>query len=52
MSNVEQRTKADGATVYRVKVRLKGHPTQSATLKRKTDAKIWIQNTEFVIREG
>lgn len=52
MANIEERTKKDGSTVYRVKVRLKGHPTQSATFERKTDAKKWLQNTESAIREG
>ena len=52
MANIEERTKTDGSTVYRVKVRLKGHPTQSASFKRKTDAKKWLQNTESAIREG
>ena len=37
---------------YRVKVRLRGRPTQTATFDRLTDAKRWIQNTESAIREG
>ncbi len=52
MANVEERIKKDGSKVYRVKIRLKGHPTQSATFHRKTDAKKWLQNTESAIREG
>ena len=52
MANIEERIKKDGSKVYRVKIRLKGHPTQSATFQRKTDAKKWLQNTESAIREG
>jgi len=52
MANIEERRKKDGSVIYRVKIRLKGHPAQSATFSRKTDAKRWIQNTESSIREG
>jgi integrase len=52
MVNVEERIKKNGSKVYRVKIRLKGHPTQSATFLRKTDAKKWLQNIESAIREG
>ncbi len=41
MASIEKRTTQDGAVSYRVKVRLKGKPTQSATFKRLTDAKKW-----------
>ena len=37
---------------YRVKVRLKGFPTQTGTFHRRTDAKKWAQATEAAIREG
>ena len=33
-------------------IRLKGHPPQSATFDRKTDAKNWATQTEAAIREG
>lgn len=52
MANIEKRTTQDGKTTYRVKVRLKGFPTQSATFARKTDAQKWVQQTETAIREG
>ncbi len=52
MANIEKRTLHDGSVSYRVKVRLKGRPTQSASFARLTDAKIWAQNTESAIREG
>ncbi len=51
MATIEQR-KAAGNTTYRVKIRLKGHPPQTATFERKTDAKQWAQQTETAIREG
>lgn len=40
------------ATTYRAEVRLKGFPPQSATFRRLTDAKRWIQDTESAIREN
>lgn len=52
MANVEKRTSKEGNITYRVKVRLKGFPTQQATFERLTDARKWAQNTESAIREG
>ncbi len=52
MANIEKRTSKDGKTSYRVKIRLKGFPIQSATFERLTDAKKWTQQTESAIREG
>jgi len=52
MANFEKRTTQDGKTMIRVKVRLKGYPTQSASFERLTDARKWAQNTESAIREG
>jgi integrase len=52
MAVIEKRITADNKTTYRVKVRLKGYPTQSATFDRVTDAKKWAQDTESAIREG
>lgn len=52
MAAIEKRTTKDGRVSYRVKVRLKGFPTQSATFDRLTDAKKWVQHTESAIREG
>ena len=52
MANIEKRISSDGETSYRVKVRLKGYPTQNATFERLTDAKKWASATETAIREG
>jgi len=52
MAAIEKRTDANGNTSYRVKVRLKGQPVQSATFDRLTDAKRWGTQTEAAIREG
>ncbi len=52
MATFEKRTLGDGSTTYRVKVRLKGVPTQSASFERLTDARRWAQQTEAAIREG
>lgn len=52
MATIQARTGKDGSTTYRVMVRLKGHPAQTATFERKTDAKRWAAQTETAIREG
>ena len=52
MAVFEERKGAGGKTKYRVLIRLKGHPAQSATFDRKTDAKKWATQTEAAIREG
>ena len=52
MANIEKRTGQDGKISYRVKIRLKGFPTQNATFDRLTDARKWAQQTESAIRDG
>jgi integrase len=52
MASIEKRTGSDGKTSYRVKVRLKGKPTESASFERLTDAKKWAASTESAIREN
>jgi integrase len=51
MATIEKRT-AKGETVYRVKVRMKGYPPQTATFTRLTDARIWAKDIESDIRHG
>lgn len=52
MASIEKRTSRDGKTTYRVKVRLKGQPAETASFGRKTDAAKWAQDTESAIRDG
>lgn len=52
MANIEKRTTKGGSTHYRVRVRLKGYPTQTASFERVTDARNWAQSVESAIREG
>lgn len=52
MANVEKRISDSGKITYRVKVRLRGFPPQSATFDRVTDAKTWASKTETEIKEG
>jgi integrase len=52
MATIKNRTAKDGTARYTAEVRLKGYPAQTATFKRLTDAKKWVQDTESAIREG
>jgi hypothetical protein len=52
MANIEKRISQAGLISYRVLIRLKGYPAQSATFKRVSDAKRWELQTEAAIREG
>lgn len=47
-----KRTSSDGQIQYQVRVRLKGHPTQTATFGRLTDARRWMESTKSAVREG
>ncbi|WP_010599008.1 tyrosine-type recombinase/integrase [Rickettsiella massiliensis] len=52
MAAIEKRTTQDGKNSFRVKVRLKGYPTQTATFPRLAEARRWGQQTESALREG
>jgi integrase len=52
MATIEERRTADGKVSYRVKIRQKGAPPESATFARKTDARRWAEQTQSAIREG
>lgn len=52
MAAIEKRKNEDGTVGYRVKIRLKGHPPESATFTRKTDANDWANKTEADIKAG
>lgn len=51
MATIEKRLNAEGNPVFRVKVRLKGFPLQTATFQRLTDAKDWAKITEGAIKD-
>ena len=50
-SYMERKTK-DGQVKHTALVRDKVYPRQTATFSRKTDAKLWAQQTESSIRSG
>ena len=50
MATIQKRITNDGKIRYRVLVRLKGHPVQSETFERLTDAKNWAADRESDIR--
>jgi hypothetical protein len=52
MATFEQRQTKDGQTVYCVKIRRKGYPTQTATFTRLTAARKRAQVTEGAVLEG
>jgi len=52
VAGIEKRIANNGEETFRVKVRKKGYPVQTATFKRKTDAKKWAQQVESAIDEG
>lgn len=52
MAYIQERKDKDGKTSFRVQIRLRGHPTTTATFQRKTDAKLWAQQTESAMRDG
>lgn len=51
MATITKRTGKNG-TSYKVQVRIKGHPAETASFDRLTDAKRWAAETEAAIRQG
>lgn len=51
MATIEKRVTNKGTT-YRVKIRLRGYPPESATFERKTDALEWSKRTEADMKSG
>lgn len=51
MATITKRTGKNG-TSYKVQVRVKGHPAETASFDRLTDAKRWAAETETAIRQG
>lgn len=52
MASIQKRISEDGKISYRVQVRMKGYPAQSATFERLTDARKWGEDRESDIRNG
>jgi hypothetical protein len=52
MATFDRRIGQDGKPVYRVRVRRKGAPLQTATFAKLSDAKRWAQRTEGATLEG
>ena len=52
MANIMERITTDNKTTYTARIRIKGYHQQTATFPRITDARLWIQKTESLIREG
>lgn len=51
MATIQKRVTGKG-TAYRVMIRLKGHPPETATFDRLTDAREWANKTEADIKAG
>ncbi|MDP2033937.1 MAG: site-specific integrase [Polaromonas sp.] len=52
MASIRERTDAAGKTKWHAQIRIQGHPPQTRTFSRKTDAKLWVDETERAIRNG
>ncbi len=52
MANIQKRIGKDRKASFRVQIRLKGFPPDSASFERLTDAKEWAQKTEADMKAG
>lgn len=52
MATIRQRRAKDGTARFTVRIRVKGSPEQSATFRRRTDARKWARQIEAAITEG
>lgn len=52
MASISERGSANGKSVFRARIRLRGYPDQSATFTSKSAAKAWAKVTEAAIIEG
>lgn len=52
MATINKRLTKAGKPYYTVQIRLKGHPPQTASFDRLTDARKWAASIESAIREG
>lgn len=52
MATIRERQNGNGRKRYHVQIRKRGHPSQTATFDRLTDAKRWITDVESDIQRG
>lgn len=52
MANIQKRINKKGKVSYTALIRIKGYPTMSATFARKTDATIWANEKEAMMKKG
>lgn len=52
MASIQERRNGKGEVTYRVQVRVKGAPAQTASFQTRTAAKLWAKRTEAAIAEG
>lgn len=52
MAIIEARKQRDGTVKYRARVRVSGHPHQSKTFNRKSDARDWARQVEVDLQRG
>jgi integrase len=50
--SIQRRIGKNGNVSWRVRIRMKGHPIQTETFDRKTDAAQWAESIRAAIREG
>ncbi len=50
--SIQRRIGRNGTASWRVRIRMKGHPLQTETFDRKTDAVQWAESVRAAIREG
>ena len=52
MATIQSRIGKDGRVTWRVRVRVANARIQTASFRRKTDAKIWADKVEDALRDG
>lgn len=52
VKGIDKRISKNGTIRYRVRIRMKGHPTVTKTLSNMTHAKKWKRDTEVEIERG
>jgi integrase len=52
MATIEKRVNNQGVVTYRVRIRMRGHPQESATFSKISDAKAWAVRMGAAVQEG